>query len=253
MNQSAVFVKKAQQYEKNLPDFPGGLKIKPADIAAYIDHTLLKPDATPQQVETLCQEARTYQFASVCVNSGYVKLCHSLLADTLVKTCCTIGFPLGAMSTEGKVAETQQAVKDGAKEVDMVIAIGLLKSSDYEAVMQDIAQVAEAAHRCGAILKVILETGLLTYEEKIMGCVLSQGGGADFVKTSTGFGHGGATVEDIRLMRTIVGATSVMGVKASGGVRTLKDSLAMIDAGATRIGSSSGVKIMEEVTAETNG
>ncbi|MGH2568283.1 MAG: deoxyribose-phosphate aldolase [Bacteroidota bacterium] len=207
-----------------------------------IDHTLLKPEATRQQIEELCAEAKQYSFASVCVNPCYVKLCAQLLRDTSVKVCTVIGFPLGATSTEAKVQEAEQAVRDGARELDMVINIGMLKSGEAGYVENDVRAVAAVAHRAGAILKVILETGLLTDEEKVKACVLAKRAGADFVKTSTGFAKGGATAGDIRLMRKVVG--SALGVKASGGVRTQEQALELIESGADRIGASASVKIV---------
>ncbi|HXG39047.1 MAG TPA: deoxyribose-phosphate aldolase [Bacteroidota bacterium] len=207
-----------------------------------IDHTLLKPEATKQQIEQLCAEAKHFQFASVCVNPCYVKLCAQLLRDTKVKVCTVIGFPLGATSTEAKVAEAEQALKDGARELDMVINVGMLKSGMDAYVEQDIRAVGRVAHRTGAILKVIIETGLLTDEEKVKACVIAKRAGADFVKTSTGFSKGGATAGDIRLMRKVVG--QALGVKASGGVRTQEQALELIESGADRIGASASVKIV---------
>lgn len=212
------------------------------NIAKYIDHTLLKPEATKEQIEKLCSEAKEYDFASVCVNPHWVKLASELLAGTDVKVCTVIGFPLGATSTEAKRFETKQAIMDGATEVDMVINIGALKSGDYETVENDIRAVVEEA-RGKALIKVIIETSLLTEEEKVKACELSVLAGADFVKTSTGFSTGGATVEDIQLMRKTVGPN--VGVKASGGVRSAEDAKKMIEAGATRIGASSGVAIVK--------
>ncbi len=211
-------------------------------IARMIDHTLLKPEATKQQVEQLCAEAKQYSFASVCINPCYVKLCAQLLRDTSVKVCTVIGFPLGATSTEAKVSEAEQALKDGARELDMVINVGMLKSDEHSFVEKDIRSVASTVHRSGALLKVILETGLLTDEEKVQACLLAKRGGADFVKTSTGFSKGGATAGDIRLMRKVVG--SALGVKASGGVRTQEQALELIESGADRIGASASVKIV---------
>jgi len=207
-----------------------------------IDHTLLRADATPAEVERLCREAREYGFASVCVNSGHVRLCAGLLAGSPVKVCSTVGFPLGAMSTWAKVQETTRAIDDGAREIDMVMNIGMLKSGRREIVQDDIRAVVEAAHPRQAIVKVILETGLLQDEEKVAACAIAQQAGADFVKTSTGFGHGGATVADVALMRKTVGPA--MGVKASGGIRTREDALALIKAGASRLGASAGVHIV---------
>ena len=222
------------------------LGVAPTDgrLAPMIDHTLLKPDATQDQVAQLCYEARKYHFASVCVNPANVKLCAQLLKDSGVPVCVVVGFPLGATSTEVKVFEAQQAVQDGASEVDMVINVGALKSRDYELVERDIASIARACHAGSAILKVIIEAALLTDEEKVIACQLAKVAGADFVKTSTGFGPGGAAVEDVALMRRVVGPT--MGVKAAGGIRTYADAQKMIAAGASRIGASASVKIMQE-------
>jgi deoxyribose-phosphate aldolase len=213
-------------------------------MAAWIDHTLLKPQATPEQIENLCEEARQYSFASVCINPVYVPLCARLLKGSPVLVCTVVGFPLCATFTETKVEETRLSIANGAREIDMVIPVGLLKGGDVEAVYEDIQRVVEVSHARGAIVKVILEMALLTRYEKILGCLLSQSAGADFVKTSTGFGPGGATVEDVELMRRVVGPE--MGVKAAGGVRSLADALAMLNVGATRLGSSAGVKIMQE-------
>jgi deoxyribose-phosphate aldolase len=216
----------------------------PGDIASLIDHTLLKPNATYADIDQLCDEARQYGFASVCVNSLYVKRCADRLSGSSVKTCSVIGFPLGATPKEVKALEARRAIRDGARELDMVIAIGALKSADHRAVYEDIRIVAEAARDGGAMLKVILETGLLNDEEKIAACVLSKKARADFVKTSTGFGHGGATAHDIALMAQAV--DHKLGVKASGGVKSMADAQAMVAAGATRIGASVGVKIARE-------
>jgi deoxyribose-phosphate aldolase len=211
-------------------------------LAAIIDHTLLKPDATCSEIEKLCDEARQYRFASVCINPSYVLLSAKLLSGTPVKVCTVIGFPLGATSTAAKVFEAEQAIRDGALEVDMVLNVGYLKSGDLKFVEEDIRAVATASHHAHAILKVILETCLLTDEEKKTACMLAKNAGADFVKTSTGFSKGGATVEDIALMRKAVGAA--MGVKASGGVRTQEQARAFVAAGATRIGASASIKIV---------
>ncbi|MFD1955040.1 deoxyribose-phosphate aldolase [Paenibacillus thailandensis] len=212
-----------------------------ADVAAAIDHTLLKPDATREMVVKLCEEAAKYRFATVCVNPGWVRLAASKLAGTGVGVTTVVGFPLGATTTLAKAAEARDAIANGATEIDMVMNVGRLKSGDLEGVKSDIAGVAAA---CGsqAVLKVILETGLLTDEEKETACRLCAEAGAGFVKTSTGFGPGGATEADIALMRRVVGPD--MGVKASGGVRDLETALRMMDAGATRIGTSSGVAIV---------
>jgi deoxyribose-phosphate aldolase len=222
------------------------LGIMPTDgsLAHMIDHTLLKPDASQDQIAQLCHEARKYSFASVCVNPANVKLCAQLLKGSGVPVCTVVGFPLGATPTEVKVFEAQQAVREGASEVDMVINVGALKSKDYEVVERDIASIARASHAGNAILKVIIEAALLTDEEKVVACQLAKVAGADFVKTSTGFGPGGATLEDVALMRRVVGPT--MGVKAAGGIRTYDDAQKMIAAGASRIGASASVRIMQE-------
>jgi deoxyribose-phosphate aldolase len=220
-------------------DAAGGVE---ADLAALIDHTLLKPDATVGEIETLCAEAVKFSFASVCINPGYVPLCARLCRGSDVKVCTVIGFPLGATSTAAKAFEAEQAIRDGAQEVDMVINVGMLKTGETEYVQSDIFAVASAARRSRVLCKVIIETGLLTDEEKIKACVLAKRAGADFVKTSTGFAKGGATAGDVALMRRVVG--SAMGVKASGGVRSREDALAMVASGADRIGASASVKIV---------
>jgi deoxyribose-phosphate aldolase len=222
------------------------LGIAPTDgrMAHMIDHTLLKPDASHDEIAQLCYEARKYKFASVCVNPTNVKLCAELLKDSGIPVCTVVGFPLGATPTDVKVFETQQAIREGATEVDMVINIGGLKSRDYEGVERDIASAARACHAGNAILKVIIEAALLTDEEKVVACQLAKVAGADFVKTSTGFGPGGATAEDVALMRRVVGPS--LGVKAAGGIRSYADAQKMIAAGASRIGASASVKIMQE-------
>ncbi|WP_369799592.1 deoxyribose-phosphate aldolase [Chloroflexus sp. Y-396-1] len=212
-------------------------------MASLIDHTLLKPEATVEQIDRLCNEAKQYRFASVCVNPRYVERCARALAGSPVRVCTVIGFPLGATTTKVKVFETVQAIGHGAHEVDMVMAIGALRGREYHVVADDIRAVTDAAHASGVLVKVILETGLLTDIEKIAACILAVRAGADFVKTSTGFGPGGATVADIRLMRAVVGPT--IGVKASGGIRSLTMAQELIAAGATRIGTSAGVAIVQ--------
>ena len=212
------------------------------ELASFIDHTLLKPEATPDQIRKLCREALQYHFIAVCVNPIYVPLCAEELRGSQVKIATVIGFPLGATLTEAKVYEARAAANYGASELDMVIQIGALKAGMHNQVSQDIAAVVAAGRESGALVKVIIETCLLTDDEKIIACQLSQNAGAAFVKTSTGFSTGGATVEDVALMRRTVGAQ--MGVKASGGIRTLDDAQKMIAAGATRLGASSGVKII---------
>jgi deoxyribose-phosphate aldolase len=217
--------------------------VKRHELAQYLDHTQLKPDAQPDQIRTLCAEARDHAMASVCVNPVYVPLAAELLADTDVDVCTVIGFPLGATSTAAKVCEAQVAIAEGATELDMVMAIGLLKAGDQDAVRGDIAAVAAVCHAHGALLKVIIENALLTDEEKAAACTLVQEAGADFVKTSTGFAASGAKVEDVALMRKTVGPD--MGVKAAGGIHSYDEALAMIEAGATRIGASRSLTILE--------
>lgn len=222
---------------------PGAGKV-PADIASTIDHTLLKPDATRGEIEKLCAEARQYGFASVCVNPTFVPLCAELLRGSAVKVCTVIGFPLGATTPATKAFEARKAIREGAREVDMVINVGALKSRNLDLVFEDISGVVDAGHESGALVKVIIETALLSDEEKVIACVLARRAKADFVKTSTGFSSGGATLRDVAIMRATVGPA--MGVKASGGVRNYADAVGMIEAGATRIGASAGVAIVEE-------
>jgi len=214
-------------------------------LARMIDHTLLKPEATGEQIAQLCAEALTYSFASVCVNPAYVECCAELLRSSCVEVCTVIGFPLGATTTDTKVFEALRAIRDGATELDMVINIGALKSKDHELVEQEIAALARLCHAGDAILKVIIEAALLTEEEKVIACELAKSAGADFVKTSTGFASGGATATDVALMRRVVGPAT--GVKAAGGIRTLAQALEMIAAGASRIGASASVKIIQEI------
>jgi deoxyribose-phosphate aldolase len=217
------------------------------NIARLIDHTILKPDATRHEVKQVCAEALRYEFASVCVNSFWVPLVARELSASPVKVCSVVGFPLGAASTSSKVAETLGAIADGAREIDMVINLGAFKGGENFVAESDIIAVAKACHDNGAIVKVIIETALLDQDQKILACRIAKSGGADFVKTSTGFSKSGAIVEDVALLRRTVGPE--MGVKASGGVRTLGDLKAMVAAGATRIGSSASVRIVE-ATAE---
>ena len=232
------------EYNKNVPvDAP--VKLTRATMAGLIDHTILKADATPAQIDQLCQEAREFKFASVCVNTVYAPLCAKALAGTSVDVCCVVGFPLGACATEAKVAETKYALKAGAREIDMVIHVGGLKAGEFEAVYQDIKAVADACHAKGAVCKVIIEAALLTDLEKVEACRLIVEAGADFAKTSTGFGPGGATVEDVRLMRYVVGPE--MGVKAAGGIRDAQKAIAMVSAGASRIGASAGIAILDGI------
>jgi deoxyribose-phosphate aldolase len=217
-------------------------------LAGMIDHTLLKPDATSDKIAQLCFEAKKYHFASVCVNPTHVKLCADLLKDSEVRVCTVIGFPLGATSPEVKAFETQNALDNGATEIDMVINVGALKAGENELVARDIRGVVEVGHKAGALVKVIIETSLLTDEEKVVACLLAKEAGADYVKTSTGFSGGGATVHDIALMRRAVGPS--LGVKASGGIHTHEEAEAMVAAGATRIGASAGVKIIQAGQAD---
>ena len=216
----------------------------PAGVASMIDHTLLKPDATRQQIEELCREAAQFKFATVCVNPVWVALSARLLAGSGVGVCSVVGFPLGATTPDVKGYETRRAIFDGAREIDMVINVGALKSGDLRIVERDIEAVTMPCRDCGVLSKVIVEAALLTDEEKVTACTLAKAAGANYVKTSTGFGPGGATAADVALMRRVVGAE--MGVKAAGGVRDLDSVKAMIAAGATRVGASAGVKIVQQ-------
>ena len=215
-----------------------------AGIAALIDHTLLKPEASRDDIRKLCQEAVRFQFASVVVNPWYVPLAAELVRGSPVKVCTVVGFPLGATLPQAKIYETEETIKLGAQEIDMVTNIGALKSGQDDVVESDIRGVVEASHRGGAISKVILETALLTIEEKVRACIAAKNAGADYVKTSTGFGPAGATAEDVALMRAVVG--SQIGIKAAGGIRSLEELKKMVSAGATRIGASASVRILEE-------
>ena len=228
----------AERISSTLGDVPDNLK-----MASYIDHTLLKPEATREEITQLCFEARKYNFATVCINPSHVKLCANLLRGANTKVCATIGFPLGATTSEVKAFEAAQAMDDGAQEIDMVINIGALKDRNLELVARDILGVANEVHKRGGSLKTIIETALLTDEEKQIACLLAKEAGADFVKTSTGFSKAGATVEDVALMRRTVGPS--MGVKAAGGVSSSEDLQKMVKAGATRIGASAGVRIVQ--------
>jgi deoxyribose-phosphate aldolase len=219
-------------------------------LASLIDHTLLKPEATTVKITLLCEEARQYHFASVCVNPTHVRLCADLLKGSGVKVCSVIGFPLGANVTAVKVFEAKTAIEDGAAEVDMVINIGALKDGNDQLVSRDIHDVVAAAHEKGALTKVIIETVFLTDEEKVKVCQIAKEAGADFVKTSTGFSGGGANVHDVDLMRRTVGPK--MGVKASGGVHNLAEARAVVAAGASRIGASAGVKIVQEENGDVS-
>lgn len=226
-----------------------GIIPKDLNMATYIDHTLLKPEATREEITQLCFEARKFSFASVCVNPTHVTLCASLLRGANAKVCATIGFPLGATSSEVKAFEAKQAMENGASEIDMVINIGALKDRNLELVARDILGVAREVHKQGGILKVIIETALLSDEEKQIACLIAKEAEADFVKTSTGFSTAGATVEDVALMRRTVGP--ILGVKAAGGVRSAEDLQKMVKAGATRIGASAGVRIVQSSDQST--
>lgn len=248
MKSMAELIEIVDHISQELPPVPAPVVVPVGSaINGWIDHTLLKADATPDQIRKICQEALQYQFASVCVNPVYTPLVAEMLSGSQVKTCGVIGFPLGATPATSKVLETLGSLAAGASEIDMVIHIGALKSRAYGQVLNEIRSVVQAAHNQGAIVKVILETALLDKQEKIIGCLLSQEAGADFVKTSTGFGPGNATVEDVDLMYRVVGPE--VKVKASGGIRSLETAVAMIKAGATRLGTSSGVQIAKEAVA----
>ncbi len=223
---------------------PGGIRA-PKEFSKYIDHTLLKPEATEENIKKLCQEAVEYNFASVCINPAYVKLAHELTKDSNVDVCTVVGFPLGANLPEIKAMEARRAIREGAKEIDMVINIGALKSGNFDLVLKDIRAVVDACVDGSAICKVIIEAALLTDDEKIKACELSKKARAHYVKTSTGFGPGGATAHDVALMSKVVSGTS-MGVKAAGGIRTYEDAQEMIEAGATRLGANAGVKIVQQ-------
>ncbi len=233
------------------PPAPAAPQLAPQQVAQLIDHTLLRPEATPADIAKLCQEARQWGFFSVCVNPAWVRQAAELLRGSGVKVCAVVGFPLGAQAPEMKALETRRALREGAQEIDMVINLGALKAGDDALVLQDIRGVVEACRERGAVAKVILETALLTEEEKARACRLAVRARAHFVKTSTGFSSGGATVEDVALMHREV-APAGLKVKASGGIRSLADVLAMIAAGASRIGSSSSVKILEEARAQAS-
>ena len=220
----------------------------PAGVASMIDHTLLKPDATRKNIEELCREAAQFKFATVCVNPAWVALSARLLAGSGVGVCSVVGFPLGATTADVKGYETRRAIFDGAREIDMVINVGALKSGDLGVVERDIDAVVAPCRDCGVLSKVIIEAALLTDDEKVTACTLAKAAGADYVKTSTGFASGGATAADVALMRRVVGAE--MGVKAAGGVRDLEGMQAMIAAGASRVGASAGVKIVQQARGE---
>lgn len=233
------------------PKVPSETVVIDRTLAAQIDHTLLKPDATPHEIDTLCAEAKQYGFASVCINPSFVSRCKHLLEGTSVMVCTVVGFPLGATSTSAKTDETSHAIRDGAQEIDMVLHVGMLRSGNFDYVRDDIAAVVRTSHPRNVRVKVILETSLLTDDEKTVACGLAKEAGADFVKTSTGFSTGGATEHDIALMRKAVGNS--MGVKASGGIRTREQAQAMIAAGATRIGASAGIKIVTGTSSSSSG
>jgi deoxyribose-phosphate aldolase len=226
---------------------------RPVDLASVsisrlVDHTLLKADATPEQIDRLCEEALEHRFAAVCVHSGYISRVAARLSGSDVAPCSAVGFPFGTNLTSVKVFEARQAIAAGAREVDMVLALGLLKAGDYALVAEDMADVVRAAHAQGVLVKLILETVLLSDEEKVAACLLAAGTGIDLVKTSTGFAGGGATAADVRLMRQVVG--DGLGVKAAGGIRSFEDAQAMVAAGATRLGTSAGVNIAQQAQGE---
>lgn len=244
---SQTFIEQERKKQDLAQKLLNGEGLTPTELATFIDHTLLKPESTPQQIDALCDEAAEHGFASVCVNSAWVGRAAKRLEGSGVQVCSVVGFPLGAMASEAKAYETRTAIGEGAGEIDMVINVGALKGGDTALLERDIAAVREA---CGekAILKVIIETALLEEDEKVQACKSAQKAGAHFVKTSTGFSHHGATKEDVALMRGTVGKE--MGVKAAGGVRSFDDALEMIKSGATRIGTSSGAKIVSGGTVE---
>ncbi|MEJ2504973.1 MAG: deoxyribose-phosphate aldolase [Ignavibacteriaceae bacterium] len=227
-----------------------GSELRDRNVAGMIDHTLLKPEATPDEIKKLCMEAKDYSFASVCINPCYVSLCSELLRGTGVKVCTVIGFPLGSTTTEVKQYETEQSIENGANEVDMVINVGQLKQGNYDYVEKDVKAVVSTARRHNVLSKVIFETALLTDEEKVRAALICKKAGADFVKTSTGFSKGGATVGDVALMKYVVG--SAIGVKAAGGIRSKEDAEAMIASGADRIGASASVKIVSGEKSDSN-
>ncbi len=226
------------------------LKLSSQDLAGMIDHTLLKPDATISEINQLCEEAIQYNFASVCVNPSYVDTCFNLIKSSNVKVCTVIGFPLGATTTQSKFHEAEEAIKNGAEELDMVINVGKLKDGDYDFVFNDIKFIADLSKRHLCTSKVILETCLLTDEEKVAASLLAKEAGMNFVKTSTGFSRSGATIHDVSLMKFVVG--DKLQVKASGGIRSYEDAIAMINAGATRLGASAGVKIIAGQKSESS-
>lgn len=235
-------------YEKSSKPNQVNLDVK--DLAAMIDHTLLKPEATISEIKQLCEEAMQYNFASVCVNPSYVAACFDLVKSSNVKVCTVIGFPLGATTTQSKFSEAEEAIKNGAEELDIVLNIGRLKDEEYDFVYNDLKSIADLSKKHLCTSKVILETCLLTDEEKIAACLLAKEAGLNFVKTSTGFSKGGATTYDVSLMKFIVG--DKLKVKASGGIRSYEDAIAMTNAGATRLGASAGVKIIAGQKSESN-
>lgn len=228
-----------------------GDELSDKSVARRIDHTLLKADTTSEEIKVLCEEALKYEFASVCVNPSYVAQCYDMLKGSIVKVCTVIGFPLGATTTMAKKAEAEEVIANGAQEVDMVINVGKLKSGDYEYVFNDINQVVLTAKRNRAVCKVIIETALLSDEEKVKACIISKEAKADFVKTSTGFSTGGATAADVALMKYVVGSS--VGVKASGGIRSKEDADLMLESGADRIGASASVKIVTGSPEKSEG
>ncbi|MFZ2322915.1 MAG: deoxyribose-phosphate aldolase [Ignavibacteriaceae bacterium] len=236
------------KYEQSIVKTDNKIAVK--NLSGMIDHTLLKPDATTSEIKQLCEEAIQYRFASVCVNPSYVEYCFNLIKSSTVKVCTVIGFPLGATTTQSKFLEAEEDVKNGAEELDMVINIGRLKDKDYEYVFNDIKVIADLSKKHLCTSKVIIETCLLSDEEKIIACLLSKAAGANFVKTSTGFSKGGATVHNVTLMKFVVGDR--LQVKASGGIRSYEDAIAMVNAGATRLGASAGVKIIAGQNSESS-
>lgn len=255
MNSTAIFSEQEinhllTQFNSSEIKNKNSVKLSAANIASYIDHTLLKPEASMDEIKILCEEALQFNFASVCVNSSNTEFCFDLLKESNVKVCTVIGFPLGSTLSSVKVFEAEEAIKAGAEEIDMVINSGKLKEQDDEYELHEIQDIVLVAKKYNSIVKVILETCLLTDEEKVRACLLCKKAKADFVKTSTGFSKGGATLHDVALMKFVVGDS--LKVKASGGIRSLEDAKAMIAAGADRLGTSSGVKIMQGISSNSN-
>lgn len=249
MNEIQELLQRAKAYLEKLPEIPAPIsEPQISDLSQWIDHTLLKPDATAEHIKQLCEQAVEYGLYSVCVNPVYVPLASGLLHQKAVRVCSVVGFPLGASSATIKALEAMDCIDKGATEIDMVMNIGALKGQAYGQVLNDIWMVREFTQRQNVVLKVILETGLLTTEEKIIACLLAEAAGVDFVKTSTGFGFGGATADDVNLMYRVVGRTTK--VKAAGGIRTFEDALKMVRAGASRLGTSASVKIIQEARQE---